>query len=81
MRKMDIRLEILAGAISDAINDSIKNRYIDTNDVINSAALEALGEIKNVIINEKIKNDFDVVEEIVCIFEKYNIDAGGRHDF
>ena len=30
---------------------------------------------------EKIKNDFDVVEEIVCIFEKYNIDAGGRHDF
>ncbi len=27
------------------------------------------------------ENDFDVVEEIVFIFEKYNIDAGGRHDF
>lgn len=28
-----------------------------------------------------IEDDFDVVEKIVCIFEKYNIDAGGRHNF
>lgn len=78
---MDIKLEILAGAIADTINSLIKNICIDTNDVINSTALTVLMEIRNVIRNVKIEDDFDVVEEIVLIFEKYNIDAGSRHDF
>lgn len=25
--------------------------------------------------------DFDALEAIVCIFEKYNINAGARHNF
>lgn len=78
---MDIKLDIFAGAVSDAINSAIRYIHIDTDDVINSVALTALNEIKCVIQNAEIEDGFDVVEEIVCIFEKYNINAGGRHDF
>lgn len=78
---MDIKLEIFAEAVADAINDAIEYIYLDTDDVINSIALKALHEIQTVIQNEDIEDDFDVVEKIVDIFEKYNIDAGGRHDF
>ncbi len=78
---MDIRLDIFAGAVSDAINSAIRYIYIDTDDAINSIALTALNDISCVICNTDIEDDFDVVEEIVRIFEKYNIDAGSRHDF
>ncbi len=78
---MDIKLDIFAGAVSDAINSAIRYIHIDTDDVINSVALTALNEIQCVIQNTEIEDDFDVVEEIVCIFEKYNMNAGGRHDF
>lgn len=78
---MDIKLDIFAGAIADAINSSIRYIHIDMDDVINSIALTALNKIKCVIQNMDIEDDFDVVEEIVCIFEKYNINAGERHDF
>ncbi len=77
---MNIKLELLADVISEAINFSISNLEIDTNQ-INSQAVMVLDEIKEIIQNIDIENDFDVVEEIVCIFEKHNIDAGGRHDF
>ena len=78
---MDIKLDIFAGIVSDAINSAIRYIHIDTDDVINSVALTALNEIQYVIQNTEIEDDFDVVEEIVRIFEKYNINAGGRHDF
>ncbi len=78
---MDIKLDILAGAISDAINSAIRYTCIDTNDVINSTALTALNEIACVIQNMDIEDDFDIVEEIICIFQKYNLSPGARHDF
>ena len=78
---MDLKLDIFAGAVSDAINSAVRYLHIDTEDVINSVALTALNEIQCVIQNAEIENDFDVVEKIVCIFEKYNIKTGGRHDF
>ncbi len=78
---MDIKLELFAGAVSDAINSAIRYIHIDTDDVINSVGLAALNEIKCIIQNEEIEDDFFVVEEIVQVFEKYNIDTGGRHDF
>ncbi len=78
---MDIKLELFARAVLDAINSAIQYIHIDTNDIIDSVALTVLEEIRCVTQNTEMENDFDVVEEIVCIFEKYNIDAGGRHDF
>ncbi len=78
---MDIKLEIFAGAVADAINSAIQYIYIDTDDAVNSIALTALNDIQYIIKNDDIEDDFDVVEEIVRVFEKYNIDAGNRHDF
>ena len=78
---MSIKLDIFAGVVSDTIKSVIQSIHIDTDDVINSVALTALNEIQCVIQNTDIEDDFDVVEEIVRIFEKYNINAGGRHDF
>ena len=78
---MDIKLEIFAGAVADAINSAIQYIYIDTDDAVNSIALTVLNDIQYIIKNDAIEDDFDVVEEIVRVFEKYNIDAGNRHDF
>ncbi|MBR7164281.1 MAG: hypothetical protein IKD21_04865 [Clostridia bacterium] len=77
---MDIKLELFAGVIADAICENIKYMYINT-DEVNSRATLILAEIQGVIQNEKIESDFYVVEEIVCIFERYGLDAGFRHDF
>ncbi len=79
--ELDLNQELLVWAIADEIKDAIRNIYIDGNDRITSVALTVLNEIKYVIRDEKIEDDFDVVEEIVRIFEKYNISAGIRHDF
>ncbi|MBE7036663.1 MAG: hypothetical protein E7403_05155 [Ruminococcaceae bacterium] len=77
---MDVKLEIFAGVVSEAIQQAIEYIHIDTDD-IHSVALVILGEIKRIIQDETIEDDFFVVEEIVKDFEKYNIDAGIRHDF
>ncbi len=78
---MNIKLELLAKAISDTINQSVSNLQIDVNNCINTASLSALEAIKAIIQDDSIEEDFDVVEKIVCVFEKYNIYSGSRHDF
>lgn len=36
-------------------------------------------EIQQVLMNKE--DDFEIVEDIVCIFEKNNVSAGTCHDF
>lgn len=78
---MNVKLKLFALAISEAINSHIKHLNINTDEIICSTALEALAEISLVIRNPEIENDFDVVDEIIHILDKYNIDTGFRHDF
>ena len=82
---MNIKLEIFAGAVADVINTTInsamKNVDVNPDDIVNCLAIIILDEIKSVIQTQELEDDFDVVEKIVRIFEKYNIDAGFRHDF
>lgn len=78
---MNVNLELFALAISEAINSHIKYIDINADEIVNSTALKALNEISLVIQNPKIENDFDVVDEIIHILDKYNIDTGFRHDF
>ena len=78
---MDIKLELLSWAISDAIQSAIKYIHIETNDAMNTVALVVLQEIQLILKNQDIEDDFDVVEEIVRVFEKYHLSAGFRHDF
>lgn len=77
---MNIKLELLRRYLSDFINSRIEDFEIDASQIANTTALDMIMEIQKIIKDENY-SDFDAIEEIVCIFEKYKIDAGFRHDF
>ncbi|MBE7048986.1 MAG: hypothetical protein E7393_06440 [Ruminococcaceae bacterium] len=77
---MNIKLELLRNYISDFINYRIEDFEIDASQITDTTATQMLFEIQKVIKDEKY-SDFDAVEQIVSIFEKYNVDSGFRHDF
>ena len=77
---MNVKLELLRNHIADFIKYRIKDFEIDATQIADTTAIQMLSEIQKVI-KDKNYSDFYAIEEIVCIFEKYNIDAGFRHDF
>ncbi|MBR4031022.1 MAG: hypothetical protein IKJ06_06490 [Clostridia bacterium] len=77
---MNIKVELLKNYIADFINYRIEDFDIDASQIADTTAIKALSEIQKVIKNESY-TDFEVVEEIILIFEKYKIDAGSCHDF
>ena len=77
---MNIKIELLRGYLSDFINSNLEDFKIDASKIADTIAIHMLREIQKVIKDERY-SDFDAIEEIVCIFEKYEIDAGFRHDF
>ena len=81
---MNIKLELLQNALFQAVREGLNYAEmcgeINADEIADTTAIKALSEIKEIIHDEE-KEDFDVVEAIVFVFEKYNIDIGGRHDF
>ena len=77
---MKIKTELLRGYISDFINERIEDFEIDADDIANTVAIKMLSEIQEILKNYN-HSDFDTVEEIFCVFEKYKIDFGCCHDF
>ncbi len=77
---MNIKLELLKRNITDFIDSRLEDFKIDAGEIADSVAINVLSEIQNIIRNENY-SDFDAIEEIVCVFEKYKIDFGVRHDF
>ena len=77
---MEIKLELLANSISELVMHRLGTIGIDADTIADTTATLILSEIKKIISNENI-SDFDAIEQIVIIFEKYGIDAGTRHDF
>ena len=77
---MHIKLALLQNAIFDAIGEKLSYMEIDADEITDTTAIKALSEIKE-ILQDYTKSDFDAIEKIVCVFEKYNIGTGGRHDF
>ena len=71
--------------IKDEIGDILTKHLRDVSASDDTIATKALKEIQEVLKDGNIvdgnKNDFEIVEEIVSIFEKYDIDSGGCHDF
>ena len=53
---------------------------IDENSIADSVAISLVAEIQNIIRNEDY-SDFDAIDEIVSLFNQYEIDCGFRHDF
>ena len=85
---MKLKYGLLASAISEAIYDTIRTHVaydalneldIDVNEIVNTMAIKVLTEIYNVVQKNKI-SDSDAVEEIVSIFEKYDISVFSRRD-
>ncbi|MBO4897405.1 MAG: hypothetical protein J5590_03815 [Clostridia bacterium] len=77
---MNIKLEPLKKHIIDIIDAQICDFDIDVGKIADTTAVSVLSEIQSIISDEK-NSDFDAVEKIVCVFEKYHLDFGGRHDF
>ncbi len=77
---MKVKVELLKNYISDFIKHKIQDFEIDASQIADTTAIQMLSEIQKVIKNESY-SDFETIEEIICIFEKYNIDFGTRHDF
>ncbi len=77
---MNIKVELLKNHIANFINNSIEDFEIDATKIADTYAINMLSEIKEIVCNEKY-SDFDAMEMIVCVFEKYKINFGSRHDF
>lgn len=77
---MDIRLELIRNEIAELLYSNIERLEIDINEIAQTAAVSALGEIRAVLENDEY-SDFETVDEIVAIFNKYGLSSGGCHDF
>ena len=77
---MNIKLELLKNYMVDLIDSRLEDFEIDASKIADTTAIKMLSEIQNIIRNEEY-SDFDAIEEIVFVFEKYKIDFGSCHDF
>ncbi|MBQ6794970.1 MAG: hypothetical protein IJO83_02360 [Clostridia bacterium] len=77
---MDIKLELLRGYVADFVKNHICDFEVDADKIADSRAIAALKEIQEVIQDED-NTDFDAIEKIVLIFEKYQLSFSPRHDF
>ena len=77
---MNIEYELMSKELAKVMVDFIKIAEPNIEKKVERTAIDMLIEIKEAICDEQL-TDFDVVEKIVCIFEKNNINCNGRHDF
>ena len=77
---MNIKVELLKKHIIDFIKFNVQDLEIDATQIADTTAIQMLSEIQEVIKNDDY-SDFDAIERSVCIFERFNVDAGSRHDF
>ena len=76
---MNIKLELLKDSVHDIIDSRLADIEINADEIADTTAIKALSEIQNILASDL--DDFEIVEQIVCVFEKYNLNAGGCHDF
>lgn len=76
---MNIKVELLKEWIADYIVNNIEDFEIDADKIADSVAIRALSEIQKILQSDDY--DEEVVEQIVSVFEKYNLDFGSRHDY
>ncbi len=77
---MTIKTELVKSYIKDMICCQISDFEIDEEKIADTMAIQALGEIQEILKRDEL-DDFEMVEEIVLIFCKYEIDFGSCHDF
>ena len=77
---MNIKTELIMGAIFDTIKERLEYINIDADKIANTTAITALSEIQEILKNSDY-SDFEMVDKITCVFEKYNLNIGECHDF
>ena len=76
---MNIKVELLKNYISDCVNQNINDFEIDANKITDSVAIKALSEIQNILITDN--SDEEIVEQIIEVLEKYNLNFGSCHNY
>lgn len=76
---MNIKLELLKGSIHDIIDSRLTDIVINADEIADTTAIKALSEIQSILASDI--DDFEIVEKIVCVFEKYKLNVGRCHDF
>ncbi len=77
---MSLVHELIAYVVADHCAKLFREEKFDFAELAHQTGLCILSEIQQVILNEEF-DDFDAIEEIVCIMEKHNLNTGFRHDF
>lgn len=77
---MYLEKELMAKELAFVIQKYIEEINPDIIQMVKSTTTEILDKIQKILANSEL-NDFEVVEEIVVLFEKHNLSCGGRHDF
>ena len=78
--RMYIKLELLKSDLYELISRKSDDFELDADEIANTTAIKALSEIQ-CILSDKNESDFEIVEKIICVFEKYKLDFGGQHVF
>ena len=72
---------ILEGLQSEKIKLSFPHVNIDIEKIVHDKSYQMVSEIKQILENSKIINDFYCVEEIIRVFERMGDKIEYRHDF
>lgn len=76
---MNIKLELLKHELTRIINEDLESFELDATQIADTTAIKMLREIQQILKADE--DDFMIVEKIVLLFEKYNIDCSPCHDF
>ena len=77
---MNIKTELIKSSIAEMVCGRITDFEIDESKVADSKAIQVLAEIQEVLKSGE-EDDFLIVDSIVEIFIKNNLDFGGCHNF
>lgn len=77
---MKIKTELIKDYIATVICGQITDFEIEEDKVADSRAILILDAVREILINDRL-TDFEIVDEIVSLFNRCNIDCGACHDF
>ncbi|MBQ4516979.1 MAG: hypothetical protein II997_00160 [Clostridia bacterium] len=72
--------ELIAHIIAEQFTELLEEKFIDLPKQAETIGLCLISEVQQILMNE-VLDDFNAIEEIVCLFEKHHLNTGFRHDF
>lgn len=73
------KIDLIRRDVASFIASHIEEYVIDLDEIADTRATRMIEDIQYVLLNTE--DDFDIVEEIVRIFEENGISTGRCHDF